>query len=80
MFPRGTNATGFSAASLGLLGHPGETNEATYRENYYLLYYHYAEMRAAGESLMKSLAVLPAGSLWTTATDTNHISMLNDSR
>lgn len=34
--------------------------------------------KTAGESLMKSLAVLPADSLWTRATDMNHISVLND--
>lgn len=80
MFLRGTDAAGFSTASQGLPGHPGKSREATYRENDDLLHYHYAEKRAAGESLMKSLAVLPADSLWTSATDMNHISGLNDSR
>lgn len=79
-FLRGTDATGFSTASQGLPGLPGDSAEATYGENYNLLCYHYAEKRTAGDSLRKSLAVLPADSLWTSATDMNHISVLDDSR
>jgi len=68
-------------ASQGLRGLLGQSSEATYGENHYhLLRYHYAGKKTAGESLMKSLAVLPADSLWTSATDTNHISVLKDSR
>lgn len=77
-FLRGTGATSFSTACQGLLGLLGETSEATYGENYHLLRYHYAKKKTAGESLMKSLAVLPADSLWTRATDMNHISVLSD--